>query len=243
MIQHDHILRFNKLSSYSNLIHGFSTRFFGSLRPSHAQYQDSLKKFTQALSITPQQLVRMNQVHSSTVSFVSEKDRGETIAKTDGLITQDIKVFLGVISADCIPLLLYDPEKQFVAVVHAGWRGLFSEIIKEAISQLIAKGSKPDDIIVGIGPCIGVCCYNIPADRAQMYLEKFPDWESFIVKRDGTLFFDLSAVAKQQLTSLGIRRSNIEEAHYCTFDHEDVYSYRREGENFGEMMGVIGLRP
>lgn len=240
MIKQENILRFENLTQFDNLVHGFSTRFFGSLRPSHSGYQDSLKKFTHALSITPQQLVRMNQVHSNTVYVTDERDRGKTIPETDGLITADPQVFLGVITGDCIPLLMYDPQTKLVAAVHAGWRGLFSEIIKEAISQFVGKGSKPENIIVGIGPCIGVCCYNIPADRAKMYLEKFPEWKPFVVERDGKLFFNLSGVAIHQLTSVGVMSSNIEDADYCTFDHTDVYSYRREGKDFGEMMGIIG---
>ncbi len=71
---------------------------------------------------------------------------------------------------------------------------------------------------------------------------QFPDWKPFIVEREGKLFFDLVDVAIHQLQSVGILKNNIEDADYCTFDHNDVYSYRREGKSFGLMMGVIGIK-
>src|SRR5205814_1712150 len=111
------------------------------------------------------------------------------------------EIFLGVITADCIPLLFYDPQKEYVAAVHAGWRGLFKEIIKEAVTGLIAKGSDPKDIVVGIGPCIRSCCYSIPKERADQFITKFSDWKEFIVEREGKLFFNLAGVANHQLLS------------------------------------------
>ncbi len=242
MIKQDNVLRFNNLSQFDSLIHGFSTRFFGDMRPSHHLYPQSIKKFIETLGVLEQNLVRMDQVHSNTVALVTKENRGKVIDETDGLVSQDIDTFLGVVTADCIPLLFYDPKKKVTSAVHAGWRGLFSEIIKESVSQMISQGSKPENIFVGLGPCIRVCCYNIPQERVDMYLTKFPEWKPFIVERENKLFFDIPAVAVYQLRSLGVPAENIEDGDYCTFDHEDVYSARREGEGFGEMMGIIGLK-
>jgi len=241
MIKKNHILRFENLSKFSNLTHGFSTRFFGDMRSSHHLYPQAIDKFTKTLEISQQQLVKMNQVHGNRVYLATKKDCGKVIPDTDGLISKEKDIFLGVITADCIPLLFYDPVNHLTAAVHAGWRGLFNEIIKVAVSDLFSKGSNAKDIIVGIGPCIKVCCYSIPKERADQFIEKFPNWEKFISKRDYKLFFDLVSVANDQLQSLGISAENIEDGDYCTFDHEDVYSYRREGEDFGEVMGIIGM--
>lgn len=241
MIKQNNIVYFENLSQFPHVIHGFSTTFFGSLRPSHPEYQESLHKFTNALDINVSQLVRMDQVHSNTVYFVSEKDRGQKIESTDGVITDTTKVFLGVITGDCIPLLFYDPTAKLVAAVHAGWRGLYSEIIKVAVSDMIAKGSDPKDVLVGIGPSIRVCCYEVSEEFVENFREKFGDVEKLIQRRNGKIFFNLQKVAKDQLASAGVLENNIEDAGYCTFDHEDVYSCRREGKDFGEMMGIIGL--
>jgi hypothetical protein len=241
MNKNNNILKFSNLSKFDSLIHGFSTRFFGDMRPTHPEYKDSLQKFSAALNIDPQKLVTMKQVHSNTVYWATDKNYDQAIKETDGLLTEEKDLFLGVVSADCIPLLFYDPKMQFVAAVHAGWRGLFSEIIKETVSQFVSKGSNASDIIVGMGPSIRVCCYAVSEEFVENFREKFEAVEKFIVRKDGKIFIDLQKVAKEQLQSLGVLDQNVEDADYCTFDHSDVYSYRREGENFGEMIGIIGI--
>src|SRR5258706_13654217 len=119
MIKQNNILRFHNLSQFDSLIHGFSTRFFGDMRPSHHLYPESISKFTRALGISEQQLVRMDQVHGNRVVSVSDKECGTTIPETDGMISGEKEVFLGVITADCVPLLFYDPQKKITAAVHA----------------------------------------------------------------------------------------------------------------------------
>jgi polyphenol oxidase len=241
MIKQNDVWKFESLIKFDNLIHGFSTRTIGNLRPSDPQYQDSLKKFTEALGLNSEQLVRMDQVHDSIVALVSENDKGSVIEKTDGLVTNETGVFLGVITADCIPFLLYDPKTKLVAAVHAGWRGLFAEIIKVAIAEMVKKGSKPEDILVVIGPSIRTCCYSVSEEFVENFREKFGDVEKFIHRRDGKIYFNLQKVAKEQLAAVGVLANNIEDADYCTFDQKDLYSCRREGKSFGEMMGIIGL--
>ncbi len=242
MKKHNNILLFDNLSKFENVTHGFSTRFFGDMRPSHHLSEQSIKKFTQALGISEQKLVRMDQVHGSTVYLAADKDCGTTIPETDGLFVRESDIFLGVITADCVPLLMYDPQKNYTAAIHAGWRGLFKEIIRVAISRLVEKGSDPKDLIVGVGPCIRSCHYSIAKEHEHQFLARFPEWKPFLIERDEQIFFDLPGVARYQLESVGIAPSNIEDGDYCTFDHEDVYSCRREGEGFGEMMGIIGIK-
>lgn len=242
MIKKDNVLKFDNLSRFDNIIHGFSTIFFGSLRPSDPEYHQHLEKFSQALGMTTDTLVRMNQIHSNTVYCVTDNDRGQTIPKTDGLITSNTNVFLGVITADCVPLLFYDQKTQIVAAVHAGWRGLFAEIIKVAISEMVSRGSDPKDILVGLGPSIQVCCYEVSEEFVENFREKLDDIEKFVEHRDGKIFVNLQKIAKKQLAAVGVLEENIEDADYCTFDQKDLYSYRREGKNFGEIVGVIGIK-
>ena len=240
MKKNNNILSFESWEKFDNVIHGFSTKYFGSMRPTHKEYKVSIKKFAKALGVKSDKIVHMNEVHSNAVSWVKEKDRNKVVNKTDGILTDSSQVFLSVITADCIPLLLYDPKKRFVAAVHAGWRGLFSEIIKQAVSGFIAKGSKPQDISVGIGPCIRSCCYDITEEHVEKLLKKFPEWKAHIIERKGKFFLDLPSIAISQLRSLGIAKDNIEDGDYCTFQNDDVYSCRRDGKDFGEIMGVIG---
>lgn len=238
----NHILYFEKLTNFDNFIHGFSTRFFGSMLPIDSNFHQSLETFTKALGIPSKHLVRMHQVHGDTVTWVSQNEWGQVLSQTDGMMTRQRDVFFSVIVADCIPLFVYDPETTIVGVVHAGWRGLFQEIIPKAIAAMIEKGSKPENIIVGIGPCIRSCCYDIASDHRDTLLAKFPDWEQFITERKGKYFLDLPGVAQKQLLSAGVLARNIEDAEYCTFDHNDVYSYRREGKEVGRIIGIIGMK-
>src|SRR5258706_13093408 len=140
MIKQDNILRFEIFSQFPSLIHGFSTTAFGSIRDMPTGHKESIDAFSKALKIDSEKLVRMNQVHSNNVAWVSEKDFDETVSDTNGMLTKEKNVFLGVITADCLPILLFDPKKNFVVAVHAGWRGLFAEIIKEAIGEMISQG-------------------------------------------------------------------------------------------------------
>ncbi|MBI5122964.1 peptidoglycan editing factor PgeF [Candidatus Roizmanbacteria bacterium] len=240
MILKNNFYKFNNLSSYPDLIHGFSTRFFGSMRPKHEEHKQSMQNFAHEIGIPAKNIVTMGQKHTNNVYCATDKNLGGVIPDTDSIVTQNKNVFLGVVTADCLPIFMYNPNKKVVAAIHAGWRGLFGGIIKETVAEFIAQGSKPQDLIVGIGPCIRSCCYEIAQDHKNKLIEK-PDWEQFIIERERRLFLDLPGVALHQLTSLQITKNNIEDGNYCTFEHEDVYSRRKEGEDFGEIIGIIGI--
>lgn len=241
MIHQNNILRFEKISQFQSLVHGFSTRFFGSMRPSHNSHQESIKKFTSALQVSVDDLVRMDEVHGNGMYEITEQNKGQTIPQTDGIFTQEQNIFLGVVTADCVPLLFYDPQENLIAAVHAGWRGLYSEIINEAILCLREKHSNIKNIFVGLGPCIRSCHYEITKDHTKVLLDKFPEWYKFIPERAGKYYLDLPGVAIFQLRRLGVLLENIEDGNYCTFEHDDVYSARRDGKDFGEIMGIIGI--
>ncbi len=109
------------------------------------------------------------QVHGSRVSLVTENDRGrglppdfDAIPDSDGLITNSTELALGIIVADCVPVLLYDPVQHALGVVHAGWRGTVQKIVANAVDKMADEfGSKPEDLRAGIGPSIGPCCYEV----------------------------------------------------------------------------------
>ena len=252
MIKRNGILYFENLSQFPELVHGFSTREFGSMRA--MGMPESLKNFAGVLfdsnvKIPPTsfqvkgeypEIVRMKQVHSSNVVWVTEA--ALRLDDTDGVLTSEKDLFLSVITADCVPVLLYDPKKKYVGAVHAGWRGVYKEIVKKAVAEMIEKGSDPIDIVAGIGPCIRSCCYDIAQEHAEMFAAKFSELNNCLVKREGKTFLDLPKLVQYQLQSAGIPVTNMEDAEICTFDSEDLYSYRKEGEGFGEFVGMIGIK-
>lgn len=258
------IIKLRIFSHIPNLIHGFSTRHFGNMHPSNPHSQTSWQTFTKAIEINPPNIIKMDQVHSNTITWVTEKNKAQTIKQTDGLLTNQKNLFLTVMTADCVPLLFFDPQKNYTGVAHAGWKGVYTEIAKEMIKQMVNKGSNPQNILVGIGPCIRVCCYNINKQRAKQFTDKFgkanviarskttkqspEDVEtppqsprSFVTRDDMNFFLDLPNIIKQQLITVGIPAQNIQDLNICTADNLDkFFSYRKEGQTFGEFIGIIG---
>ncbi len=240
MLISDNIIQFNNLANIDFLIHGFSTKSFGSFRPDNPDLQNSLSLFSNSLGISPKDIALMEQVHSNTVNWLTSS--GNKAKKTDGILTKNKRVFLGVLSADCLPILIFDRKKNICGAIHAGWKGIYSEILKSAISRLKKKGSAPNDMLIAIGPCIRSCCYNVSENRIQMFTDKFPNFTDFFIKHNAKVFLDLPSIAKQQLLEEGIPSQNIEDCNLCTSDNnEKFFSFREEGKNFGEFIGIIGI--
>lgn len=248
------IIQLKNFSEIKNLIHGFSTRDFGSMKPNDPEAIHSLEQFSLTLQIESRNIVKMKQTHSDNIAWVSDDHvRARSIAllqfeNVDGILTKEKNRFLSVLSADCMPVLFFDKKNKIAGAVHAGWRGIFNEILIEAVNNLIKRGSSPENILAGIGPCIRSCCYNIAKERAELFKNKYKGAKhhaptNFLEKRNGQLFLDLPAIATKQLMTTGIPEKNIEDCNICTYDNKDLlYSYRREGKNFGEFIGIIGIK-
>lgn len=237
----NNVLSFENLSQFPELVHGYSTTELGDMTLGAAE--GSLQNFAEALQVDSQKIVRMRQTHGNNVRWVTDNDAGSVLQDVDGLLTDQPNLFLGVIVRDCIPLFLYDTKKHYIGALHVGWRGLYKQIINKAISEFIDKDSNPNDIMVGIGPCICARCYDIAPDHENLILTDFPDWKPYIYYREGKIFLDLAGVAKHQLDLLGIPFLNYEDAQYCTFEHSDLFSYRRDGkEPIRQFMGLIGRK-
>ena len=227
------------------VVNGFSIRQFGDMSRINPNSYLSLNKFCKALGIDKKQTVGMEQVHGDKISFVSEKNLGIVIPDADGLVSSKSGVFLMVKSADCVPVLFFDKNKKIFGIVHAGWKGAYKEIVKIMVSEMVAKGSIPLDIIVGIGPSIRVCCYNINKEREDMFKNKFTKWqEKILEKRSNQIFLDSQALIKLQLKECGILNANIKDCMICTKDNLDFYSYRRakNKDSFDRFAGLIGLK-
>ncbi len=224
------------------LVHGFSTRSFGSMGSDDPNANNGLNSFSKALGINPQNIIKMNQIHSKNVHWVNQQHKGQKISQTDGILTTEKDIYLSVITADCVPVLILDKRKKYLGVAHAGWRGIESEILKVAINELISKGSNPSDIMIGIGPCIRDCCYDIAEERADLLKNKFSNFTGFLKQREGKIFLNLPSLAKQQLLELKILPENIEDCEICTYDEvERLYSFRR-GDQSGRFAGIIGFK-
>jgi YfiH family protein len=241
------IIQAPQLAECPGLIHAFSTRNGG---VSHGPYRslnlalaedDTLKnilinrkRFCNTLNFAPSDIAQAEQVHGNQVRIVENSGPNQAC---DALLTNRPHIFLSVKTADCAPVLLYDPIHQAVGAVHAGWRGTVSGIIGNAINAMRSNyNSDPQEIIAAIGPALHSCCYAVKNDVA----EQFTGEE--IIRRDGLLYLDLIAAVRNRLLAAGLQPGQIEESGYCTACQADkFYSYRRDGVLTGRMLAVIGL--
>ena len=231
------------LSNFKNLVHGFSTKDFGDVRFKIAGTKKNREKLTKVLNIESE-FVGVAQKHGNKVMRVDERDLGKIIAGADGLVTNKPGVDLMIRVADCLPILVYDPKNQIVGAAHAGWRGTVAGVAKNLIKKFVNDvKSDPGKLLVGFGPCIEFCHYDVTQERASK-IKKAGLGESLLTSITGKIFFDLKRANKGQLLSEGILSKNIDASiKSCTFENTDFYSWRREKPDLsGNFAAVIGLK-
>lgn len=180
----------------------------------------------------PAQLATLKQIHSARVVAV---DRAGYAGEGDALVTNTPGVLVGVKTADCVPILLVDPERRAAAAVHAGWRGSAAGILTRAVEAMTRQfGCRPESLLAAIGPAIGECCYEVGPEVAR----EFGD------ESGGKVHLDLAGINLRQLTLAGVPERNIEVMGLCTFcEPTQFYSFRREKEEAGRMFSVVGILP
>lgn len=247
---------FANLASRNEVVHGVFTRLGGAssspydaLNVGHfvgderGAVETNHDLICQALGISRKDITAAQQVHGSQVALVGLGDRGRVIPATDALVTDAPGVALLLRFADCLPVLLYDPVRRAIGLAHAGWRGTVKRIAaKTASAMLEAYGSRPADIVAGLGPCIGPCCYQVGTEVIEAVRAKFNPWRGLLRPQgDGSLHFDLWEANRRQLAELGI--ADIEVSQLCTACRTDeFFSYRAEGGHTGCFAVVLGMR-
>ena len=238
--------------------HGFSTRLGGvsegifatmNLGPSRGDnpeyVRENFRRFCGEAGCDDTRVVTTRQVHGSYVHQVGEADAGDMFMRgapcdCDGLMTDAAGVSLVIFSADCIPVLLYDPKKRVIAAVHAGWRGTAAKIPAEAVQRMsIVYGTRPEDVHAAIGPGISACCFHTDADVP----EAMP-WADEHMKTIGAERFsvDLKAANRQALMETGVPPTQIAVNGVCTMCRSDLFwSHRKTQGQRGSMAAVIML--
>lgn len=174
------------------------------------------------------------QIHGKKISVVNNKDIN-LIDDTDGLLTYKKNIIIGIKTADCLPVLIFDNSKKIAAAVHCGWKGLKAGILKEVIKKMIKNGSRTKDIITVIGPHIRAECYKVEKDRADL----FPDGKIF---KENKWFIDLERIALKQLADLGLTSTNIEVLPICTYcNSNNLPSFRRQKDLKSKLISFIGM--
>lgn len=254
------IMQFEQFNNLPWLGHGFTTRIGGVSAPPFNSFNlgKNTKDTDEALGENYSRLIKgnevenyriflTNQVHGDTIQCVAYESCNENGMKifdeTDGLMTDESGNFLMSFYADCTPLFFVDKKKRVVAVSHAGWKGTCKNIGKKTVELMIGKyGSCVDDILVGIGPSAGLCCYEVGYEVIQQLEKEIPSLQDFYEpKGNGKYLVDIKKANVASIISAGVKPMNIEVSVACTICNEDYFSYRREGIT-GRMSGYIFIK-
>lgn len=257
-------ITFPKLKNSGLVNHIFSTRTGGVSKGKFATMnlsfnrgdlrENVLKNYSilcECADINPQNLVLSKQTHTDNIKTVTAKHRGtgifkESFTDIDGLITDCPKVALVTQYADCTPLVFLDPIKKVIATSHSGWRGTVKEIGKKTVAKMQSEfGSSPKDIIAGIGPCIGKCCYEVDSTVYKQFQHlEYLDFEKIFTKKaNGKYMLDLPEANKQILQNAGLKSENMDISDVCTFCNSDIlHSHRATNGERGNLALIIELK-
>jgi len=242
-----------------DLYHGFSTRHGGvQISAEHSlnlgytawdsdeRVDENRRRFLSALNFHKTPLVTLHQVHSRQVHIIKEISGQWNPPDGDALICQDKDIALAVQAADCIPVLIADPEKNVFAAVHSGWKGTLKRIVLHTTREIQDNfGSNPADLLVAVGPGIRSCCYEVGREVAALFEDKFPGMRTAVSAPDrpDKYLLDLSRAVEVQFNEAGIQPENVHDLGLCTCcNTKTFFSFRAEGVRSGRMMAVIGRK-
>lgn len=173
------------------------------------------------------------QVHETNVKKVSE---GGIYEGTDAFVTTETGLALGIQVADCAAVLMGDGKNKVIGAAHAGWRGAVGNIVPKTIEKMRSLGAEPGYIKVFVSPCISLQNFEVGEEVAAKFSDQFVDRTNYAKPH-----VDLKAFVRNQLLNEGITSNHIEIDNSCTIADENYYSYRRQKDQSGRMMGIIKL--
>ncbi len=250
--------------THQGVKHGISTRLGGLSVPPYATLNLGLKSgddpdkvllnrdlFCQAVGVDYARAVTCLQVHGDRIHHACEQDAGRgtrshaaAVPASDALITDRRGLPLILFYADCVPVLIFDPVKRAIGLSHAGWKGTVARIAAKTVLAMGEHyGTRPADCLVGIGPSIGPCCYEVDAPVIEALQASFADtWSKLVVPRGDRWLLDLWHANRDQLEEIGVPRAHIDISGVCTAENTALfYSHRAEHGLTGRHGAVICL--
>lgn len=174
------------------------------------------------------------QIHSDILINLDKEE--STDSEADGLILSRKNEIAGVFTADCVPVIIYDKDKEVIAAVHSGWKGTIADISKKAC-ELMKKKYSCENIKVVIGPCVGKCCYEVSEELAEKFVNKYGETVADL------RMLDLKEAIKIQLKDF-VKSEDILDLNLCTNCSTDIelHSYRRKQENSGRLFSFVYIK-
>jgi YfiH family protein len=204
--------------------------------------KDNFCDVKKAVGVHDLKITTMKQVHGDRILDVADR-RLKEAGEADGMATEEDGIFLGVLTADCVPILFSVRGRKLAAVAHAGWRGSLAGIAAKMVRHLKDRyGADPAEVDAALGPAIGPCCYEIGADVSGPLVRR---WGSLgapsLQSRDEKLFLDLRELNRRLLEDAGVPPAQIITVGPCTSCAvEDFFSYRRDRKETGRQLSFIG---
>lgn len=198
----------------------------------------------QALGFRRNQLFLLKQVHSNRVHRLLERPTEDVAIEADAVVTRLPLMALGILTADCTPILLADSQAGVVGAAHAGWRGAVDGIVGNTVAAMVELGADPGRIIAAIGPTISGENYEVGPQFMDDFTKLRPDgWRHFSTRNSGRAHFDLPGFVAFELKAVGVTQA--ERVGGCTYAHPDRYFSHRyathQGTKTGRQIAVIGL--
>jgi polyphenol oxidase len=221
----------SKLLSDAGVVHGFTAS-------DDFTTPEAFLTLEKQLGITTP-MFKVVQVHESTVATTSEMTAVDFSAsgnvEADAIIA-DTAACIGVVTADCVPILLYCRETGLTAAIHAGWKGLNRGVVRNTVRAMFHKGANAKSIVGAIGPCICFDCYDVGEDVANL----FPESSEPIPGAEGQYFLDLAQAVEVSLIGTGLSTSTVERLDVCTScSDRGLHSYRKSKGNCGRQYAFI----
>lgn len=201
-----------------------------------------------ALEVMPENLITPYQIHSPKVEVVTAPWDYANAPQADGMVTDQPGIALGVLAADCGPILFADQKRRIIATAHAGWQGALKGVIPATLTAMESLGAQRENICASLGPCISQSSYEVGPEFRETFLETDTTFGSFFEPstRDQHWQFDLPGFVRARLTREKV--GTIEISTQCTYQNPDtLFSYRRTthlGEpDYGRNISVLALKP
>ena len=256
------VLQFENLKRFPDVFHFSTTRTGGSSNGSYSSLNlgfnsgdipgrvlDNRTLLCKALELNSNSIIFPKQTHTATVKvineeflFADEETRNQYLQQTDSIITNQREICIAIKTADCVPVLLFDPRQRGVAAIHAGWRGTAENIVQRTIDKMVTEfGTTASDLIACIGPSISPQVYEVSSDVYRLFNHEL--YEETLPPKIDKRMLNLWKANHYQLTHAGVKVQNIETANLCTFSNPGkFYSARRDGAKTGRMATGIMLR-
>ena len=250
------MLNSKKLSKFSEISHGFfnknggvSEGIYKSLncgigsKDKKTNIKKNLNIVKSKLSTKSKQIFLVKQVHGNKFVFLSSNSRIKTRSiSADAVISEKKRIPIAVLTADCVPILIYDKKRKMIAAIHAGWRGAYKGIVQKVIQSMLSKGCSPKDMTVAIGPCISKNNYEVKGQFKNKFIKKDKDNIKFFIIRKNKIYFDLPNYVKKQVKLNLIK--NIDLLNIDTFNkRNNFFSARRSlklnHNDYGRNISII----